>query len=186
MDKSTKTAELLSIIISPTLTAAATSVILSDPTHILLSISLGILFNSLLPTSLLIYESYKGVTSVYVPEKLMRPRYLGFAAFWYSVGFTIFWILGFNGLQALASAYFIVSILCCLTSYKFKISIHSAGVSCPATVLTEAVGIIGCVMYILLLPVTWSRIKLKAHTPLQIVVGVAVGVLAALPSMLFF
>lgn len=58
---------------------------------------------------------------------------------------------------------------------RWKISAHALGVSGPLGALTFALGAPGFAFVILLLIVGWSRLRLKCHTPLQVLAGSLFG-----------
>ena len=57
-----------------------------------------------------------------------------------------------------------------------KLSLHSVGVAGCATVLLLTVPLLGIVMALFAPLVAWARIRLKHHTPLQILIGWAVPI----------
>jgi len=61
---------------------------------------------------------------------------------------------------------------------RWKISVHASGITGPATVLIEGLGAWGGLFFLLLFPVAWARIRLKAHTPMQILAGALVTIVA--------
>jgi membrane-associated phospholipid phosphatase len=62
----------------------------------------------------------------------------------------------------------------------WKISLHTAFVSAAATILTLLYGAVGAWTFVLLAPVAWARLELKAHTPAQVAAGalLAAGIIA--------
>jgi membrane-associated phospholipid phosphatase len=65
-----------------------------------------------------------------------------------------------------------------LITRRWKISVHASGIAGPTTVLTESLGLWASVFFALLLPVGWARIRLKAHTPTQVLFGALVTIAA--------
>jgi membrane-associated phospholipid phosphatase len=61
-----------------------------------------------------------------------------------------------------------------------KLSIHSAAMAGCATVLIQTAPIVGIVMVVFAPLVGWARIRLKHHTPLQILIGWMVPMLCVL------
>ena len=62
-----------------------------------------------------------------------------------------------------------------LISLKWKISVHAMGVAGPTTALIFSIGTAGGLLGLLMLPVAWSRLYLKKHTPGQVVYGGLLG-----------
>jgi membrane-associated phospholipid phosphatase len=65
-----------------------------------------------------------------------------------------------------------------LINIKTKVSIHIAGIAGPITFLAIFLGPLQMLWWVFVIPVAWSRLKLNAHTPLQLALGffTAVGV----------
>jgi membrane-associated phospholipid phosphatase len=63
-----------------------------------------------------------------------------------------------------------------LITRRWKISIHASGIAGPTTALIASLGIWASIFFVLLVPVGWARIKLKAHTPTQLLAGALVTV----------
>jgi membrane-associated phospholipid phosphatase len=61
-----------------------------------------------------------------------------------------------------------------------KLSLHSVGVAGCATVLFLTVPLLGVVMALFAPLVAWARIRLKHHTPFQILIGWAVPLICVL------
>lgn len=67
-----------------------------------------------------------------------------------------------------------------MINFAYKVSAHSTGASICAAILWAAVPIWGVVGMVAALAVGWSRVELKRHTPGQVVLGWAVGLITAL------
>jgi membrane-associated phospholipid phosphatase len=72
---------------------------------------------------------------------------------------------------ALMLCYVVNSLIMMSVTLRWKISIHASGIAGPATALAYALGPWALPFFLLLLPVGWARIKLKAHTLTQVLVG---------------
>jgi hypothetical protein len=72
---------------------------------------------------------------------------------------------------ALMLCYFGNSFIMMLINWKCKISVHASGITGPATALVYSIGLIALPFMLLVLPVGWARIELKAHTPLHVWTG---------------
>lgn len=70
--------------------------------------------------------------------------------------------------------YFGNSLAMMLISLKWKISIHTSGISGPGVVLIYSFGAPWFLFMLLLLPVGWARIRLGAHTLEQVLAGTLV------------
>ncbi len=67
-----------------------------------------------------------------------------------------------------------------IINFAYKVSAHSTGAAICAAILWAAAPAWGVVGAIAALAVGWSRVELKRHTPGQVLLGWAVGLLTAL------
>lgn len=68
-----------------------------------------------------------------------------------------------------------------LINYRFtKLSLHSVGMAGCTTVLILTVPVLGLAMALFAALVGWARIRLKHHTPLQILIGWVISALSVL------
>ncbi|MBG6184885.1 membrane-associated phospholipid phosphatase [Arthrobacter sp. CAN_A214] len=80
---------------------------------------------------------------------------------------------------------FIGLVLCLLANLVWKLSVHAAVAAYAALTLLVPVPVVGPVLALLVAAaVGWSRVKLKAHTPGQVVAGYAAGSLAFAGALL--
>ena len=73
-----------------------------------------------------------------------------------------------------------------LINLKWKISVHSMGVAGPTTALVFALGALGGVLGLIMLPVVWSRLYMRKHTPGQVAAGGLLGYLLTSIQFFFF
>jgi membrane-associated phospholipid phosphatase len=69
------------------------------------------------------------------------------------------------------------TVIMMLISLKWKISIHASGIAGPLTALVFSLGVIAVTFLLLVVPVAWARLTLKAHTPMQVIVGALLTIL---------
>ena len=74
-------------------------------------------------------------------------------------------------ISALMACYMINGIVLALITLKWKISIHASGVTSPVTALVFLLGTRLLPLFILVLPVIWARLELKAHSKMQLTAG---------------
>jgi membrane-associated phospholipid phosphatase len=141
------------------------------------SILLGALFLSILPIAPVVYFARKGTIDLDVSDRSKRPRYFGMSLLGYCLGVVAFDFLQATSLMVLSIAYVCVTFSIAVTSFFWKISVHSSGIAGPVTGLTYVFGWMPALMYLLLLPIGWARLKLKAHTRSQLIAGAIVAVL---------
>jgi membrane-associated phospholipid phosphatase len=150
------------------------------------SILLGTVFLSVLPIAPVIYYARKGVVDIDVSERSMRPKLFGMAVLGYSLGSVTFYALQARSLMVLSIAYVGVTSSIALVSFFWKISVHAAGIAGPVTGLTYVFGWSAVLLYLLLLPVGWARLELKAHSISQIISGAVLAVLVTFAVYIVF
>jgi membrane-associated phospholipid phosphatase len=81
----------------------------------------------------------------------------------------------------------LVTLIASLINYRFtKLSLHSIGMAGCITVLILTIPVLGFVMALFAPVVGWARIRLKHHTPFQILLGWAVSAICVLIVFRFF
>lgn len=180
---SAKIASMLSLVFNPAVVAAFTFLILLYPENTqnsLLLIGLCLTFGSLVPLGMIYQLSKRGLISdIYVTEKKERAKPFAGAISSYLVG-----SLALLSLRAppivtgLMLCYAGNTLIMMLTTRRWKISVHASGIAGPTTSLIYGLGTWAAIFFVLLLPVGWARIKLKAHTPAQVLAGALLTVVA--------
>ena len=93
---------------------------------------------------------------------------------------TFFYLLGALSLRlvsappavtALMACYFVNGLVLMVITLKWKISIHASGVTGPFTALVYMLGGVMLPLLLVVIPVAWARVELKAHTVMQVAVG---------------
>jgi len=93
---------------------------------------------------------------------------------------TFFYLLGVISLilvsappavTALMACYFVNGIVLMIITFKWKISIHASGITGPFTALVYLLGAFMLPLFLIIVPVAWARVELKAHTLMQVAVG---------------
>ncbi|HIH87766.1 TPA: hypothetical protein HA344_00980 [Candidatus Bathyarchaeota archaeon] len=72
---------------------------------------------------------------------------------------------------ALMACYFVNGMVLMAITLKWKISIHASGVTGPFTALIYLLGGVMFPLLLVVIPVAWARVELKAHTVMQVAVG---------------
>ena len=151
-----------------------------------LELVLGIIFLCVLPVLLVVIECMRGRTDIFVTDVKLRPRFFVPAVISYACGSIVF-ALNYNIVLSLLSlAYATVTTAFLLASFKTKVSVHMGGLASPITFLTVILGPKYCLLYILLIPVFWSRKELKAHTTTQLISGTLIAVIVTILTVLPF
>jgi len=148
---------------------------LYPPLSILLCFSLF----AFLPFLPVLYFYRKNVVDLYVSKKETRTPFFLIAIALYSFAAIIFFSTNTKIMFLLALGYTFVTIILLVVNRFWKVSVHSAGVTGPIFALIFVFGIIVMPLSLIIVLVSWSRIKLKKHTFNQTLVGslipIAVG-----------
>lgn len=133
----------------------------------------SLLFVTVVPFLSLYLFARSGATSgIDVPERESRPLPFAMAIVSYSIGSLLLVITHSPVLlTAFMMCYFVNTAVMALISLMWKISIHAAGIAGPAIILIYALGAAALPFLLLIFPVAWARISLKAHTAMQIAAG---------------
>jgi len=135
----------------------------------------GVGLYAVIPALSLWYLKRVGVlVDVYNPAPLVRRRILVAGTLCYGLGYFILKSSGASNLMLWTGALFLsAGLVVWLIDRYWKISIHSVGVSGGVFILVAAGDL--WVLSPALLMVGWARLRLKAHTPAQVVGGLALG-----------
>ena len=138
---------------------------------------IGLAFYAVIPGLAMLFLFRNGIVQEFYPgERDQRGRLLILGTVCYLLGFIALGIYGASHFMVGAGcAYFLNALLVWQINRYWKISIHAVGVSGGILILLEAMG--GEFWpFVLALPlVAWARLRLKSHTPAQVVVGGLLG-----------
>jgi membrane-associated phospholipid phosphatase len=138
------------------------------------SLAIGLTFIFFIP-SFLVYYSSRG--QLEISQRGERNKLYPMVILSFLASSVIFWFSDTHIMFMISLAYFLVTLVCYAINLFWKISTHSAGVAGPVTALVYVFGLWFAPLFIFLIPVFWARIKLKAHTPLQLIAGIVVAIL---------
>lgn len=142
--------------------------------------AIGIATMVLLPGIPLVYALWKGIISFNRTEKEKRQVFYAIGLMGYGLASVIFAYYSSTIMLLLALSYFLVTLACALVNFKWKISVHTAGIGGPATSFTYIYGPVGSLSFILVAALIWARVKLEAHTLPQAVAGAVLSSLITL------
>ena len=143
--------------------------------------------NSLLPVITVLIDTMRGRTDLYVSRVGERPKYFVAAVIAYLGSSIIMYILNYRYLAGLSLAYAVNTTAYLIISLTgFKASVHVGGVIGPITYLILTLNPLYSILYVLTPIVAWARLKLKAHTPSQLLIGAIVSVFTAVISAIIF
>jgi membrane-associated phospholipid phosphatase len=149
---------------------------LYPPLSILLCFSLF----AFLPFLPVLYFYRKNVVDLYVSKKENRTPFFLIALTLYSFAAIIFFVTNTKIMFLLALGYTFVTIILLVVNRYWKVSVHSAGVTGPIFALIFVFGIIVIPLSLVIVLVSWSRIKLKKHTFRQTLVGTLIPIAVGL------
>jgi membrane-associated phospholipid phosphatase len=126
-----------------------------------------------------LYFYRKNVVDLDISQRELRTPFFGIAAAFYSIAAVVFFVTNTTIMLLLALSYAFVTIILLLVNRFWKVSVHSAGVTGPIFALIFVFGFMALPLALMIVLVSWSRIKLKKHTVTQTFVGslipIAVG-----------
>lgn len=179
-----KLADILSHVLSAPLFALYSLIIIYaanntaySPLPACLAILIGGIFLVILPVAPLTLNVLKGNIDVFISDREKRAKFYSYAILSYFVGAIISHILRVKILAIIHLAYFFVTLSVMIINFKTKISAHASGVAGPVTYIVFFLGLSYVFLYLILIPVVWARIKLKAHTVQQIILGIIVAII---------
>jgi membrane-associated phospholipid phosphatase len=141
-----------------------------------LSILLCFSLFAFLPFLPVLYFYRKNVVDLYVSKKETRTPFFLFAIALYSFAAIIFFATSTKIMFLLALGYTFVTVILLVVNRFWKVSVHSAGVTGPIFALFFVFGVVVLPLSLIILLVSWSRIKLKKHTFRQTLVGTLIPI----------
>ena len=130
-------------------------------------------FGCFLPMGMVfVFLTKNYITDLYATDK--SERFIPFLTtiLSYLLGmFTLLLVKAPAQITALMACYLGNGIVLALITLKWKISIHSSGITGPITALVYLLGTKLLPLYFLVIPVIWARLELKAHSMLQLTIG---------------
>jgi hypothetical protein len=183
MNKEEKIAENISKILSPVVIAFIATLWFSifsplqshDLLTITTSIILGIFFLSIFPAFAVVYNFKKGKIDLWVSDRKTRTPFYFVALTGYIIASIVFFMLDYKAMFVLSIAYIFVTAVIMLVNLFWKVSTHSGGVTGPVTALIHGFGIYAIPLTALIPIVIWARLKLKAHSLMQLIMGVVIA-----------
>ena len=84
------------------------------------------------------------------------------------------------------ACYFVNGLVLMIITLKWKISIHASGITGPFTALIYQLGSTMLPLLLLVIPVAWARVELKAHTIRQVTAGAILSSMLTWIQMSFY
>ncbi len=147
-------------------------------TQFIITELISLIFESILPMAIILHWARKLDTDKDISNREDRfvPLIVGVVS--YLIGFIISLILGVsNFITVLILCYTVNTFIVMLITYKWKISIHTTGLTGPVAALIMLLGPIGAIFGLLYPLLIWSRFTLKKHTMAQAIAGGVFGLI---------
>jgi hypothetical protein len=142
---------------------------------------LAAVFFSLAPFAGILWGVLRGrVSDHHVSQRAQRPFVIVLSLVSFVTGYLTLRLGGApRPLLAVMLALLAAAVICLLVTLFWKMSMHMAVAGCAAAVLTLLVGPVALAGGPALLVIAWSRVRLRDHTPSQVVAGAVTGALLA-------
>ena len=147
----------------------------------------SLVFTSILPLAIILYwaEKTNNDRDISNREDRFIPLIIGTIS--YFLGYLISSYLGLNEfLTYLLLCYSINTFIVMLITRKWKISIHTTGLSGPVCALIILLGPVGAIFGLLYPLIIWARVTLKKHTMSQAICGGIFGFIFTAVEMFMF
>ena len=145
----------------------------TDIIKILIIILVALVFGFILPILLFLHHRNKG-TIIDIDASIKEERTIPMltSVLFFVAGFTILFFTEINlVILAFWFCYISNTILTVLVNRVWKISAHTMGAAGPVAAITFVLGYIGLLFLPIVFIIGWSRIQLKCHTFLQVLIG---------------
>ncbi len=134
--------------------------------------AISLVFASILPMAIIVYWAKKLNTDKDISNRQDRYTPLIIGIISYFIGFLISFIIGLsNFLTFLLLCYCVNTGVVLIITSKWKISVHTTGISGPIGALILLLGPVGALFGVIYPVVIWSRVLLKKHTLAQAICG---------------
>lgn len=134
---------------------------------------ISVIFVSVIPLGLIYYLLKLGrIPDRYASDRESRLIPFAGAMLSYLVGtVTLFLTRAPAIMTALMFCYFSNTSTMMVINFRWKISIHASGITGPTTAMVYDLGPHVVPVFLLLVPVAWARLELKAHSLQQVLAG---------------
>lgn len=148
---------------------------------------ISLIFASILPMAIILYWAKKTGNDRDISRRQDRFTPLIVGTVSYFIGFLVSIFLGLNDfLTFLFLCYTINTFIVMLITTRWKISIHTTGLSGPVCALIILLGPVGAVFGLIYPVLIWSRVTLKKHTMAQAIAGGVQGFILTAVEMFLF
>lgn len=148
---------------------------------------ISLVFSSLLPMAIILYWAKRLGTDKDISNREDRfvPMIVGIVS--YFIGFLTSLIVNAdNFMTILLLCYAVNTFIVMLITFRWKISVHTTGLSGPVGALILLVGPFGAILGVLYPILIWSRVLLEKHTLAQAICGAVQGFFLTIFEMYLF
>jgi len=148
-----------------------------DPLELVLYGSIPLVFTVLIPLLYTIHLRRTGkVDSVHIIDRRSRLVPLAITGASSLVGLVLLYAVGApEEILHLAVLLFLLAATVLVATFFLKVSGHMAAWGAGTTIVVALYGPILVPLFLIALPIAWSRLTLKKHTPLEVVAGFMYG-----------
>ena len=163
---------------APIVAATVFTVLIAFTRSPLYQLVIAIVFATLVPLGLLFYLTRKRIIpDLYASDRGSRAiAFVGVLASYFLGGVALSLTRAMPIVTGLMLCYFVNGFIAMLISLKWKISVHAWGITGPLTSLIFQFGLLLSPIWLLVVPVGWARLELKAHSLSQILVGALIAI----------
>ena len=148
---------------------------------------ISLVFASILPMAIIVYWAKKLNTDSDISNREDRFTPLIVGVISYFIGFLVCLILDVDHfLTVLLLCYSVNTFIVMVITAKWKISVHTTGLSGPVGALILLLGPLGTIFAILYPILIWSRVLLEKHTLAQAIAGAVQGFFLTIFEMYLF
>lgn len=148
---------------------------------------ISLVFASVLPMAIILYWAKKLGTDKDISNRSDRSTPLIVGVISYFIGFLISLAANLsNFMTILLLCYSVNTLIVMIITLKWKISVHTTGLSGPIGALILLLGPFGAIFAIIYPIVIWSRVLLKKHTMAQAICGAVQGFFLTIFEMYIF
>lgn len=137
-----------------------------------------LLIDGFIPFLYFLHELQTGEISDWdTTKRSQRIRLYGFAVAVHAVGVTLAVVLGKIVLSKILFSFWLLALIFCIITLRWKISLHTGVAAAAATFLWLSFGSGWAVLYLVVLLVGWARVKMGKHTAVQAAAGAVIATL---------
>lgn len=140
------------------------------------SILVGFVFLGLLPLLIILLFARKYSIKIDIYDRKRRTPIFFIIIINYIFGSFIFWVFNNYTMFLIAFSYVVVTSAIMFINLFWKISVHTAGLTGPLTAMVYVFGSSLLPLFLLVVPVAYSRYKLESHNRKQLLAGVLVAI----------